>query len=187
MVLYFRGHNAIIEYSFIHLSSMAQSIKQQVIELLLKASALAGQVGITNILQPDLIKEMMLAEILGHQLITTKRDADAHAIDNENEKYEYLTCKEGGSFQFDRMYSEPESKRKKSLERITRNAKIYFAVFYANNQLKCKIIYELNPDDVLGEAETQLDNSGNQISHIAFSIRYVSRHEKVKIAYEHQD
>ena len=166
---------------------MDRSIKQQIIELVLKASALAEQVGIANILQPGLIKEMMLADILGHQLIPTKRDADAHAIDNENEKYEYLTCKEGGSFQFDRMYSEPKSERARSLERITRNAKIYFAVFYANNQLKCKIIYELNPEDILGEAELKLDNSENQISHISFTIRYISQHEKVRIAYKNQD
>ena len=57
-----------------------------------------------------------------------------------DEKYEYLSCKEGGSGH-DRMFKEPADKRAESLTRITRNSKFYFAVFYAANQARCKIIY----------------------------------------------
>ncbi len=158
-----------------------QSITHQIIDLILKAAILAKSIGIENLLQPGLVKEMIIADILGHQLILSKRDADAHAPGNPNEKYEYLCCKEGGRFQFDRMFK-PKEKREKSLSRITRNMKIYCAIFYKNNQLKCKIIYELNPQDILIEAERQLDNSRNEISHVGFSIRWI--HDKGTVVYK---
>ncbi len=148
---------------------MSQNITHQIIDLILKAATLAKSIGIDNLLQPGLVKEMIVADILGHQLILSKHHADTHASGNPNEKYEYLCCKEGGSFQFDRMFKEPREKREKSLSRITRNVKIYCAVFYKNNQLKCKIIYELNPQDILIEAERKLDRSSNEMSHLGFS------------------
>ena len=70
------------------------------------------------------------------------------------------------------MFKEPPDKRAESLTRITRNSKIYFAVFYAANQTRCKVIYELEPDAVLAEAERQLDRSRNAISHVGFSVRW---------------
>ncbi len=160
---------------------MSQSITHQIIDLILKAATLAKSIGIENLLQPGLVKEMIIADILGHQLILSKRDADAHASGNPNEN-EYLCCKEGGSFQFDRMFKEPREKREKSLSRITRNMKIYCAVFYKNNQLKCKIIYELNSQDILIETERQLDKSENRISHSGFSIRWI--HDKGTVVYK---
>lgn len=50
---------------------------------------------------------MIIADILGHELIHSKRDADARARDDPDEKYEYPSCKEGGSGQLDRMFREP--------------------------------------------------------------------------------
>ena len=69
----------------------------------------------------------------------------------------------------DRMFKQPNDKRAESLTRITRNEKIYFAVFYEQNQTKCKVIYELDPQVVLAETERQLDRSRNAISHVGFS------------------
>lgn len=148
---------------------MAREIYRKIIKLVLKAAEHAKSIGISNILQPGLIKEMMVAEILGHELIHSKRDADAHAPNDPSVKYEYLSCKEGGSGQLDRMFKEPLDKRKESLNRIKRNDKIYLAVFYEVNQTKCKIIYELSSDVVLKEANRQLDISRNAISHVGFS------------------
>ena len=113
---------------------MTRDIYRRIIDLVLKANELARSVGISNLLQPGLVKEMIIAEILGHELIHSKRDADAHTYGNPEEKYEYLSCKEGGSGQLDRMFKEPASKRAESLARITRNTKLYLAVFYAENQ-----------------------------------------------------
>ena len=140
---------------------------------------MARSVGIANLLQPGFAKEMIIADILGHELIHSKREADAHALGNPEEKYEYLSCKEGGSGQFDRMFRELADKREESLTRITRNSKIYYAVFYEDNQAKCKVIYELEPDVVLEETERQLDRSRNAISHVGFGIRWVRQNGKV--------
>lgn len=79
---------------------MANEIHRRIIGLVAQAAQLAKSVGIQNLLQPGLVKEMIIADILGHTLITGKRDSDAHAPDDSNEKYEYLSCKEGGSGQF---------------------------------------------------------------------------------------
>lgn len=148
---------------------MAREIYRKIIELVRKASDLARSIGISNLLQPGLVKEMIIADILGHELIHSKRDADARDPDDPNVKFEYLTCKEGGTGQLDRMFKSPPAKRAESLSRITRNQKIYFAVFYADNQTKVKVIYELDPNDVVRETERQLDRSRNQISHVGFS------------------
>ncbi len=161
---------------------MARDIYRPIIGLVLRASELARAVGINNLLQPGLVKEMIIADILGHQLVHSKRDADACAYDNPDGKYEYLSCKEGGSGQLDRMFSRPVDKRAESLTRITRNSKIYFAVFYSDNQAKCKIIYELEPEIVLAETNRQLDRSRNDISHVGFSVTWARNNGRVVYA-----
>jgi hypothetical protein len=70
------------------------------------------------------------------------------------------------------MFKEPADKRRESLDRITRNRKIYFAIFYEADQLKLKSIYEIDPDILLHETERQLDRSQNAISHVGFSERW---------------
>lgn len=158
---------------------MTREIYRKIIELVLKAAELARSVGITNLLQPGLVKEMIIADILGHELIHSKRDADAHALNNPDEKYEYLSCKEGGTGQLDRMFKEPADKRAESLRRITRNKKVYLAVFYRDNQTKCKVIYEIEPQVVVQETERQLNRSKNAISHVGFSEDWASRHGRI--------
>ena len=161
---------------------MVRNVHREIIRLVIQAAELAQSVGIDNLLQPGLVKEMIIADILGHELIRSKRDADAHALGNPDEKYEYLSCKEGGSRQLDRMFKEPPDKRAESLIRITRNAKFYYAVFYSTNQAKCKVIYELDTHTVLAEAERQLDRSRNAISHVGFPIRWAR--ENGQVVYE---
>ncbi len=56
---------------------MALSIYRPILDAVLRATELARDIGIPNLLQPGLVKEMIIADILGHQLITTKRGADA--------------------------------------------------------------------------------------------------------------
>ena len=99
--------------------------------------------------------------------------------DNPSVVYEYLSCKEGGAGQLDRMFKEPEEKRKKSLDRIRRNAKIYYAVFYKNDQAKVKVIYEIEPDVVADEAERKLDRSRNAISHVGFPERWIRNNGRI--------
>ena len=163
---------------------MTNKLYRKIIHLLIRAAELARTVGIHNILQPGLAKEMIIADILGHELITTKRGADARDPSDPSIVYEYLSCKERGSGQLDRMFKEPEDKRQESLNRILRNNKIYFAIFYQINQIKVKIIYELDPETVVAETERQLDRSRNAISHVGFSESWVKHNGKV--VYENQ-
>ena len=158
---------------------MAQDVYKPLIILVQQAFALARSLGIPNLLQPGLAKEIIIADILGHEVIPAKRQPDARDPENPAIMYEYLSCKEGGSGQFDRMFKSPLDKRERSLDRIRRNAKIYLAVFYADNQLEVKTIYELDPKVVEQEAVRQLDRSANDISHVRFSISWTSQHGQV--------
>jgi len=151
----------------------------------MKASELARTVGINNLLQPGLVKEMIIADILDHKLIISKRNADAHDPDDPTILYEYLSCKEGGSGQLDRMFKNPPEKREESLDRIWRNNKIYLAVFYSSDQIKVKEIFELEPETVAAETERKLNRSQNNISHVGFSVRWAR--ENGKIVYESVD
>ena len=161
---------------------MSNRVYREIIKLVMKASELARTVGIDNLLQPGLVKEMIIADILGHELIISKRNADAHDPDDPTILYEYLSCKEGGSGQLDRMFKDPPEKRGESLNRIWRNNKIYLAVFYSSDQMKVKVIFELEPEVVAAKAEMQLDRSRNLISHIGFSEKWAR--ENGKIVYE---
>lgn len=151
----------------------------QIINLIIKAHRLALSIGIPNMLQPGLIKEMIIANQLEHGLIISKRDSDAHSLNDSKIKYEYLSCKEGGTGQLDRMFNLPDSKRQQSLERIRRNNKIYLAIFYENNQMEIKIIYEIEPFVLEKEAIAQLDRSKNDISHVGFSENWAKRNGMV--------
>jgi hypothetical protein len=158
---------------------MAREIYRKIIVLVLEAAKIARSAGIQNILQPGLVKEMIIADHLGHQLITTKRDADACSTEDPSILYEYLSCKEGGTGQFDRMFKKPDDKRQESLNRIRRNSKVFFAVFYSNEQTKVKVIYELDPEVLLHETERQLDASRNAISHVGFTESWIKRNGRV--------
>ena len=158
---------------------MAQKIISKIIGLIIKAQELALRIGIPNILQPGLVKEMIISETLGHKLITSKRDADACDKNDSKIKYEYLSCYEGGTGQLDRMFKSPADKRAESLCRITRNRMIYLAIFYKQNPLKIKVIYEIKPSVLLKETERQLDKSSNAISHVGFSEDWAKQNSKV--------
>lgn len=89
---------------------MIQKIISQIIELVRKAQELALKIGIPNILQPGLVKELIVSEILGHEPIASKRDADARDRNNPEIKYEYLTCYEGGTGQLDECLKNHQKK-----------------------------------------------------------------------------
>lgn len=138
----------------------------------------AQEIGITNIFQPGLIKEIIIADALGHKVITAKHQPDA-TNQTSDEFYEYLSCIEGGSCQFDRMFARPQEKRQKSLARITRNSAIFCVVFYRSNQIKIKAIYKLDIQTALGEVERQLDKSTNAISHTAFNENWLKANAEI--------
>lgn len=158
---------------------MKNDIIRQIIQLVVQAQTLATKIGIPNILQPGLIKEMIIAQILDHEIIHSKRDADACDPVNRSLKFEYLSCLEGGSGQIDRMFKEPEEKRLESLKRIRRNHRVFLAVFYKTAPLVVKTIYELTTEVIIAETERQLDRSENNIAHVGFSEVWAEKNGKI--------
>jgi hypothetical protein len=151
---------------------------KKIVALIKEAQEIAKQEGYNNILQPGFVKEMVVADILGHQVHKTKHEPDATDIKDISIKYEYLSCFENGSFQFDRMFKSPVEKRQKSLQRITRNSKIYCAVFAKESPLDVLEIFEIEPEVVLKETERQLNLSSNDISHVGFNVKWARTNGK---------
>ena len=151
----------------------------QIVEHITKAQEIATLYGYKNLLQPGMVKELIMGDILGHEVHRTKHEPDAWDANNPDLKYEYLSCVAGGSFQLDRMFKSPANKRAKSLLRTTRDTAVYCAVFDAAHPLTVQIIYLLGVDKVLEEAERQLDASSNDISHISLSIKWCEQNGEV--------
>ena len=116
-----------------------------------------------DLLTPGFIKEWMVSKILGHECHKTKHGPDATFGD---EKYEYLSCKEGGSFQLDRIHGD-------NLHRIERNDAFYFALFDRENGLKCIRIYKGSTQNVLAEAKQKIAKMSESSKHIGFSLDWV--------------
>ena len=132
----------------------------KIIKALSKAQSAAREEGVYDLFRIGLVREIVLADFLKHKLILKKRDSDAVLGRN---KFEYLTCLEGGSFQFHRMH-------KNSLIRITRNKLVFCAVFFRSNPLKIKNLYKVQPAKMKYLAEKKIQNSKNEYAHISFSL-----------------
>lgn len=151
----------------------------QIVEHLLKAQEIATAHGYNNLFQPGMVKELVIGDLLGHEVHRTKHALDACDPSDSSIKYEYLSCVKGGTFQFDRMFKSPVDKRNKSLSRITRNSAIFCVVFDKEHPLTIQVIYQVAVDIMLQEAERQLDASKNSISHVGFSIKWCQTNGKI--------
>jgi hypothetical protein len=145
----------------------------EILDLLKKAQDLAkARYGITNILQPGVVKELIMAEILNHTLIPQKDLPDAK--DPDGNFFEYLASirrvtgrtNRGCSFQMDRVTPE-------NLTRVTRNARFYFGVF--RSHLEIEQIWEVNSSSILKEVKRQLEGCKNDIAHVNFLLKWLER------------
>jgi hypothetical protein len=126
--------------------------------------------GVPNILQPGVIKELMMAEILGHDLIPQKDSADAK--DKTGNTYEYLASirrvdvktNKGCSFQMDRITPS-------NLHRVTRNKAFYFGIF--KDHLEVEEIWNVEIPMVLAEVKRQLEKCKNDIAHVNFLLKWL--------------
>ncbi|OOH92420.1 hypothetical protein BMT54_00515 [Pasteurellaceae bacterium 15-036681] len=140
--------------------------------------------GITNILQPGIIKELIMAEILGHQLVPQKDLPDAKDIDGHF--YEYLASirrvntrnNRGCSFQMDRVTPN-------NLTRVTRNKAFYFGIF--KTHLEIEQIWEVSIPDVLNEVKRQLENCKNDIAHVNFLLKWLENNGKLVYSSEEKN
>ena len=125
---------------------------------------------VPNILQPGIIKELMMAEILGHDLIPQKDSADAK--DKDGNCYEYLASirrvnvirNKGCSFQMDRVTPG-------NLNRVTRNKAFYFGIF--KDHLEVEEIWKVDIPVVLSEVKRQLLKCRNDIAHVNFLLGWL--------------
>ena len=99
-----------------------------------EANLIAQKLGI-NISQPGLIKEIVMAQKLGHLVVSDKHLPDAHDPET-GDYFEYLSCQNkpglrdsSKNFAIDCMFSRPEEDMARSMKRITRNKTFYCGVF----------------------------------------------------------
>lgn len=128
----------------------------------------ANDIGIKNISQPGIIKEVIMASQLKHRLHATKKEHDAEDFSNPNKRYEYLSCLEGKSFQFDRVDKENLKSRV-----LRRNTKIYCGVFDKNNPLELKKIYEVNPYSLWKIFEIKYKKSKSSSRHVGITEKEI--------------
>lgn len=140
-----------------------------------------------NVFQPGAMKELKMASILGHNWILSKKNADACNRKNSDEVYEYLSGTENGSGQIDRVFKddlfdpEQHEKYRQSMDRIMRNKAFYLAYTNPNTSMPLDIlrIYEVEPNVIKTEADRQLNNSTNKISHVSFNENFAKTHGKL--------
>lgn len=125
-----------------------------------------------DLLTPGFLKEWLVSELLGHECHKTKHGPDAYSKDENRLPYEYLSCKEGGTFQIDRIDDT-------NLHRIERNDKFFFNLFDENSGLKCLKVWEVETDKVLEEANRKIKNMSETSKHIGFGKRWVKQNGKL--------
>lgn len=148
----------------------------EIMGLLKKTQEIAEEkFGIINILQPGVIKELIMAEILDHKLIPQKDFPGAQ--DSVGNYYEYLASirrtevksNKGCSFQMDRVTNS-------NLSRVTRNEAFYFGIF--KTHLEIDEIWHVNTTEILNEVKRQLENCKNEIAHVNFLLKWLEKNGK---------
>ena len=143
----------------------------EIVNLLKAAQKIASEkYGVSNILQPGIIKELIMAEILEHEILPQKDSADAK--DKDGCSYEYLasirrinvSTNKGCSFQMDRITPN-------NLNRVTRNKAFYFGIF--KNHLEIDELWRVEIPVVLFEVKRQLQNCKNDIAHVNFLLKWL--------------
>ena len=141
-------------------------------ELVTEINELKNEMGFTqDLLTPGFIKEVMAGYKLGHYVHRTKHGPDAYNDESETEKYEYLSCKKGGTFQWDRIDDT-------NLHRIERNDKIYF-ISYNKDGITIEEIYVIDTPIVLAEAKVKIKKMSPTSKHIGFSLTWVKNNGNV--------
>jgi hypothetical protein len=153
-------------------------------ELLVALQTEALKYGVPNILQPGVLRELLMAEQLGHSLRPGKADADA--TNAFGLCFEYLSsCRRpkrrhaknaGCNFQLDRMSPT-------NLYRVTRNEAFFFGVF--EHQFALREIWRVETKDVLAEVTRQLGAGRAEFSHVNLLMSWVMKVGKIVFADDH--
>jgi hypothetical protein len=128
-----------------------------------------------NPLQPGFIKEVVLAQILEHDVVIDKHSGDGAKGDK---MYEYLSCMIGAknpTFAFDGMKTTNTEELDRSMKRISRNDGIYFGVFEGLDAIE---VYYSDTKSIFDKVKTNLLNrvakgSKNNEHTINISLKWV--------------
>lgn len=154
------------------ISELINSLDNPLVFLLEELNNLKSKNGFEqDLLTPGFLKEWLVSEKLGHDCHKEKHGPDAYSKDGK-EKYEYLSCKEGGTFQLDRIDDS-------NLHRIERNDKFFFNLFDKNEGLICKKVWEVDTHIVLDEAKRKIKKMSASSKHIGFGINWVKKNGKL--------
>ena len=137
---------------------------KEIVDSLIHAQDLTKQFGIDNISQPGIIKEIITAHVLKHRLHPSKKDHDAEDFDDSTIKYEYLSCLQGKSFQFDRVDDVNMIKRIKE-----RNAAVFCSVFSKQNPLVLLRPYQVDPETLFNILRTKYKCSTSTSRHVGIT------------------
>ena len=151
-----------------------------VVELIKKAQKIAKPIGVENISQPGIVKEIITADILKHKLNPVKKQHDAEDPKDKNIKYEYLACLEGRSFQFDRV-NEENLKNK-----IMRNKYVYCAIFDKKEIIEIIRIYEIKPKLLFPILLDKYKNSSPSSRHVGITEKEIIKKNIGKIVYNRE-
>lgn len=143
-----------------------------------KVAVSSKEIGIKNISQPGIVKEVIMASQLKHRLHATKKEHDAEDFNDPLKRYEYLSCLEGMSFQFDRVNIENLKKRV-----LSRNTKIYCGVFDNSNPLQLIRVYEVNPKSLWKIFSAKYEKSKSSSRHVAITEKEIKEMNNKKLVF----
>ncbi len=143
-------------------------ILEKIISLITEAQNLAQKINVKNLSQPGIIKEIITAYNLKHRLHPVKPEHDAEDFDNSEIRYEYLSCLEGKSFQFDRVDSENLKRRIKE-----RNNAIFCSVFDKEDQLSIMRIYRVDPKSLYDILLAKYQKSSSTSRHVGITEKEI--------------
>ncbi len=153
---------------------VAQWIYRRIIELVLKASDLGRAIGMDNLLQPGLVKEMIIVDILNHRLIYSKRDAEACSINDGNESMDTcLAGKDGADNWTGCSRRLPRSDQHPCEE--SREIQLFTPLFLTPTTRRNARGYKIEPKILLLETERKLNKSESDIFHVGFTETWARR------------
>ncbi len=160
-------------------STKYKEILERMSQYTIELQCLGNMIDIKDVSQPGRLREMMIAKKLGHKIHGAKHGHDAESFPEDKifRKYEYLTCKEGGSFHIDRVDSS-------NLEsRVMKSDWLFCAVFDSNSPIILKEIYIVSPQKFLDECLERVKNSKPSSRHVAVPLSWVKNNNEAHMTY----
>jgi len=142
---------------------------KKAINLIKEGIGIFVDVGQHNPLQPGFIKEVVLAQLLKHDVVLDKHLPDAA---KEDKVYEYLSCMITAitpTFAFDGLKTTNEEEMNRSLKRISRNDGIFFAVYEGLDVIEVYysdtyVIHDRVRDNLLGRIAKKSKNNEHTVN-----------------------